>query len=156
MTPQEEILSQTLATVDSQHVRQAWQKAMDRRETDPDGAITIARSLIESVCKHILGPGGYSTGSDLAKLFKEAAALLRLTEDAYADESLKGMLRGSTQVIHNLAEFRNKMSDAHGHGPTEPIATQLQAEFAVTLAGATATFLIETWESKRKVDHQQS
>ena len=46
--------SQILTAVDSQHVQEAWHKAMDRRVADPDGAITTARSLVETVCKYIL------------------------------------------------------------------------------------------------------
>ena len=36
-------------------VHTAWQKALDRRTTDPEGAITASR---ESVCKHILDDAG--------------------------------------------------------------------------------------------------
>lgn len=46
-------------------------------------------------------------------------------------------------------EFRNKMGDAHGKGPVEPLADPLQAELAVTTAGAMATFFLNVWESRR-------
>jgi len=59
MTPAEEVVAKTLVVVDSEHIRLAWQKAIDRRGHDPDGAITIARTLVKAVCKHILGPGAY-------------------------------------------------------------------------------------------------
>src|SRR6478735_6213639 len=35
-------------------VRAAWQRAVARRKDDPAGAITAARTLLETVCKHIL------------------------------------------------------------------------------------------------------
>ena len=40
--------------VTTQFVAETWDKARARRQDDPEGAITAARSLLESVCKHIL------------------------------------------------------------------------------------------------------
>ncbi|MGC9949723.1 MAG: hypothetical protein ABSF64_25425 [Bryobacteraceae bacterium] len=42
------------AKIDSQSIGELWRKALDRRHEDPEGAITAARTLLESVCKHIL------------------------------------------------------------------------------------------------------
>jgi len=39
---------------DWEHVTHEWNKARRRLASDPDGAITSARALLESVCKHIL------------------------------------------------------------------------------------------------------
>lgn len=36
------------------YVNRTWSKAQERITSDPSGAITSARSLLESVCKHIL------------------------------------------------------------------------------------------------------
>ena len=36
----------------------SWQKAIDRRTGDPDGAITAARTTLESICKLILDDAG--------------------------------------------------------------------------------------------------
>jgi hypothetical protein len=35
-------------------VHDTWRKALDRMASDPEGAITLAKSLLESVLKHIL------------------------------------------------------------------------------------------------------
>lgn len=145
----EEVLAETLSTVDSVHVRAAWDKALERRAADPDGAITIARSLVEAVCKHVLGAGNYTNKDELPDLYKKASRFLRLTEDGFADESLKQVMRGCVQIVQGLGEFRNKMGDAHGKGPVEPLADPVQAELAVTTAGAMATFLLSAWEAKR-------
>lgn len=90
----EEVLAESLSTVDSTHVRKTWDKAIERRQADPDGAITIARSLIEAVCKHVLGAGNYDKAADLPVLYKQAAKSIGLTEDGYADEALKQVMRG--------------------------------------------------------------
>ncbi len=52
--PIEKNVSMLLKNFDEKTVHVAWQKALDRRTTDPDGAITAARALLETVCKHIL------------------------------------------------------------------------------------------------------
>lgn len=145
----EEVLAETLSTVDSTHIRAAWDKALERRHDDPDGAITIARSLVEAVCKHVLGEGNYTNKDELPDLYKKASRFLRLTEDGFADESLKQVMRGCVQIVQGLGEFRNKMGDAHGKGPVEPMADPLQAELAVTTAGAMATFFLNVWESQQ-------
>lgn len=145
----EEVLAESLSSVDSAHVRNTWDKAIERRQVDPDGAITIARSLIESVCEHILGTGNYDKSADLPSLYKQASRTLGLTEDGYADESLKQIMRGCVQIVHGVGEFRNKMGDAHGKGPLDPTAETLQAELAVSVAGAMATFFLSVWEDRK-------
>lgn len=146
----EEVLAECLSVVDSVHVRRTWDKAIERRQLDPDGAITIARSLVEAVCKHILGAGHYDKAADLPVLYKQAAKSVGLTEDGYADEALKQVMRGCVQIVHGVGEFRNKMGDAHGKGPLDPAADRLQAELAVAVSGAMATFLLSTWELARR------
>ena len=63
--PPEKYISDSLSQFDSSGVHHAWTKALERKNTDPDGAITIARSILESVCKHILDRKGvsYATSS---------------------------------------------------------------------------------------------
>ena len=57
-TPGVAPISETLEAFDPENVHGAWQKALDRRVTDPEGAITAARMLLETVCKHILDEAG--------------------------------------------------------------------------------------------------
>jgi hypothetical protein len=56
-------------------------KALERRNADPEGAITIARTLLETVCKRILDqlPGAaYTDKEDLPKLYGMVARALNL------------------------------------------------------------------------------
>ena len=152
LTLAEEVVNSTLATVDSEHVRLAWQKAIDRRRHDPDGAITIARTLVEAVCKHALGSGAYENGWDLPKLYKETARRLRLDADRHSDESLKQLLRGCGTAIDGLAAVRNRLGDAHGKGDDDPVPARLHAELAVNLAGTMAMFLISILEERRRTE----
>jgi hypothetical protein len=52
--PAEKSISDVLQKFDEAGIHSAWQKALSRKSSDPEGAITISRSIFESVCKHIL------------------------------------------------------------------------------------------------------
>ena len=66
----------------AEQIHAAWSKALDRRSDDPEGAITAARTLLETVCKHLLDELGetYDDKADLPKLYSLVAAKLRLPE----------------------------------------------------------------------------
>lgn len=142
-------VSAALARFDTAHVHEVWQKALARRATDPEGAITAARTLLESVCKHLLDRRGvaYPDGADLPKLYFLAAQELRLAPSQHTEESFKQTLGGCQSVVNGLAAVRNRLSDAHGQGrqPVRPAARH--AELAVNLAGAMALFLVATYDA---------
>ncbi|MBB4002600.1 hypothetical protein [Aurantimonas endophytica] len=58
VAPADEHVAETLASFDPEGVHRAWAKALDRRTQDPEGAVTAARSLLETVCKRILDEAG--------------------------------------------------------------------------------------------------
>ena len=51
-----------------------------RRASDPEGTITMARTLLESVCKHILNDASvqYDDSADINKLYRQTAEQLNL------------------------------------------------------------------------------
>ena len=63
-TPGVEPITVALETFDPDHLHAVWQKALDRRVSDPDGAITAARTLLETVCKHVLDKAGKECPDD--------------------------------------------------------------------------------------------
>lgn len=71
VSPSDAVVSSALEEYDAAHIQAAWSKALDRRHADPEGAITIARTLLESVCRHILEDAGVNQpeGADLNKLY---------------------------------------------------------------------------------------
>lgn len=152
--PSDEAVSAVLEEFDAAHVNAVWSKAMDRRQTDPEGAITAARTLLESVCKHVLDDLSitYDDGADLPKLYKTTAEALTLAPSQHTEQVFRQILGGCTSVVSGLGSLRNKLSDAHGKGrvPVKPGARH--AELAVNLAGAMASFLVATWEARREVE----
>jgi hypothetical protein len=147
--PGHEGASEVLAKLDADHVRRHWQKALARVAADPEGAITSAKALVESVCKLILDTQGltYDGGDDLNKLYKSAARSLKLGVDQHDPQVFKQILTGCASVVGGLAAVRNALGDAHGQGARPVRPAPRHADLAVNLAGAMATFLLETFEA---------
>ncbi len=148
--PADHIISDKLTILDASHIQSAWKKSLERRTTDPEGAITSARTLIESVCKHILDESGtsYDDGVELPKLYKATAEALNLAPSQHTEVVFRQVLGGCTSVVEGLGSLRNRLSDAHGKGKVGAKPAARHAELAVNLSGALATFLLATWEAR--------
>ncbi len=150
-TPSDGAISTTVQAVSSTFIQDAWQKALERRSADPEGAITSARTLLESVCKHILDTVGekYEDSADLPKLYTLTSKQLNLSPSQHTEQLFKQILGGCQTVVEGLGALRNRHSDAHGKGATGSKPLPRHAELAVNLAGTMAMFLLQTWESKK-------
>jgi hypothetical protein len=150
LAPSDQVVSQTLEKFDASHVQAAWSKALDRRTSDPEGAITSARTLIESVCKHILDESCviYDDAADLPKLYKLTAETLKLAPSQHTEQVFKQILGGCTAIVEGLGSLRNRLSDAHGKGRVGSKPSSRHAELAVNLSGALAIYLLATWEAR--------
>ena len=148
--PTDDRVSGVLDKFDEAHVRRIWERAIDRREVDPEGAITAARTLLESVCKHILDDAKvtYAEKDDLPKLYGLVAKELHLAPGQHEEPVFKQILGGCHAVVEGLGSMRNKLGDAHGKGKKAVKPAARHAALAVNLAGAMAMFLVETWAAK--------
>lgn len=148
--PMDGEVATALAKVDAVHVGDAWNKALSRRTGDPDGAVTAARALAETVCKHILDDHGvtYAVDEGLPKLYYLAASELQLAPSQQAEEKVKQILGGLQQVVAGVGRLRSELGDAHGKGVDGLKADQRIATLAINAAGALALFLVETWEQE--------
>ena len=147
--PSDDPISASLASLDAEAVEHVWRKALGRRVHDPEGAITLAKSLLETVCKHILDALDveYDARADLPKLWSLASEQLKLSPRQHREEVFRKILGNCHAIVGNLAAVRNKLGDAHGHG-RRPVKPQTRhAELAVNLAGTMASFLVTTWEN---------
>lgn len=147
-TPAAELISDVLISYDEDGVHRAWQKALKRSGDDPEGAITSARTLLESVCKNILDDSGgtiaYAPGDDLPKLYRAVAETLNIAPSQHTEEVFRRILGGCTSVVEGLGALRNKVGDAHGQGKRPVRVAPRHAHLAVNLAGTMAVYLIET------------
>ncbi|MBW8811472.1 MAG: abortive infection family protein [Lysobacter sp.] len=146
VAPSDDLVSAAVEKFDSAHVQAAWSKALERRGSDPEGAITMARTLLESVCKHILEEAGVVTDDtpDISKLYRQTAERLQLAPTQHTEQVFKQILGGCTAVVEGLGALRNRLSDAHGTGKAAVKPAARHAELAVNLAGALAVYLLAT------------
>lgn len=143
----DESISTSLTQFGADAIQAAWQKALSRRSSDPEGAITASRTLVESVCKHILDDAAvaYESDADFPKLWALTAAQLNLMPAQHEHDAFKRILGNCQAVVDGLASIRNRVGDAHGKGRKPVAAKPRHAELAVNLAGAMASFLLATW-----------
>lgn len=149
--PADAPISDGLKRFDVEGVHAAWSKTLERRERDPEGAITAARTLLETVCKHILDEAGVVYDKDkidLPALYKLVSKELNLAPSQHTQEVFKQILGGITSVVCGLGAMRNRLGDAHGKGKRPVRPAPRHAQLAVNLAGTTALFLVETWQAR--------
>lgn len=150
-SPMDDVASETLRSFDADGVHEIWMKALERRSTDPEGAITIARTLLETVLKRIATELSleYSDKDDLPKLYGTVSKALNLAPSQHSEEAIKKILGGATTIVNGLGTLRNRLSDSHGRGERIPVRpSSRHAALAVNSAGTISTFLIETHLSK--------
>jgi hypothetical protein len=152
LAPGDSAVSDALQTFDADGVHAVWTKAMARRVNDPEGAITVARTLLETVCKRILDERviAYNDTEDLPKLYKLVADALNLAPSQHTEEPVRAILGGAMNLVNGLGTLRNRLSDSHGRGGPRPIKpSPRRASLAVNMAGAMATFLVETYLERK-------
>lgn len=156
VTPADPSVSTSLKAFNVETIHVLWSKAMERRDTDPEGAITLARTLLESVCKHILDELNtpYKPNSDLPDLYKAVSNAMNIAPSQHSAIVFKQILGGCAAVVEGLGALRNRLSDAHGQGRFAAKPAGRHAELAVNLSGATAQFLVATFESFQQSQHK--
>ncbi len=144
--------TKTIEKFNQEYISTEWEKAISRMKNDPEGAITTARTLIETTCKCILDSltVEYEENLDLPKLYKLTAKNLNLAPDQHTEQIFKQILGGCQSIVDGLGSLRNKLSDAHGKQGKQVKPKSRHAQLAVNLAGIMTTFLLQTFE------HQQT
>jgi hypothetical protein len=147
--PADKLVTLAASRLNAESVSETWSRALDRRDTNPDGAITTARTLLESTLKTILDDREvvYKQDVDLPQLYKAVAKELNLSAGEHTEQAFKQILGGCNSVVVGLGSLRNKAGDAHGAGRKRYKPAARHATLAVNLAGSMALFLIETHEA---------
>lgn len=150
-TPTVAVVTDSLKSFSYESIYDIWQKALDRRNDDPEGAITAARTLLETTCKHILDDMDvtYKEDADLPKLYAACAEVLKLAPNQYEEELFKSVLGNCQSIVNNIGAIRNRIGDAHGKGRKALKPKPKHAELVVNLAGTMASFLVNTFNEQR-------
>jgi len=129
------------------HVEQQVKGIEEAVVENPGLAFDLAKTLVESVCRAVLGEReiAYSEDDDLPKLFRTASQHLPFlpptaSGEAEVRDSLKRTLGGLSTAIQGICELRNQCGFAsHGSGaprpPMESVQALLAAEAADTIIG---------------------
>ena len=132
-------------------MQEVWTKALARRESDPEGAVTSARTLLESVCKHILDVAGkeYREGTPLPQLYMLTAEVLDIAPTEHTAPIFTALFESCAEIIESIGRLRNHLSDSHGRGPFGSMPDWRHAELAVNLSGSMATYLAAVWKGRQ-------
>lgn len=119
--PADAPVTDAIGTLDAESVAALWKRALERRASDPEGAITAARTSLESVCKHILDDLGitYSADVDLPGLYSLTAQSLKLAPSQHSEDIFQKnswwMQDGGRRISGHSKPFgRRARVGAHG------------------------------------------
>jgi hypothetical protein len=116
---------------------------------NPGLAFDLAKTLVESVCRAVLGERSiaFSEDDDLPKLFKTARQSLPFLPPTASNEgevrkSLAQTLSGLSTAVQGICELRNQCGFAsHGSGGPRPAMEAVQALLAAEAADTIVGFL---------------
>ena len=147
----EDVFTGVLKNFHAETIRELWAKALARRVDDPANAITLARTLLESVCKYILDGSNvnYSHGLPLPELYKLTAKALSIAPTATTEPIFATLFNACVEIVKGVGQLRNFMSDSHGHGKAVSAPDWRHAELAINLAGTMATYLFAVWQNRQ-------
>lgn len=122
-------------------------------KTDPAGAISSAKDLVETMCKLILDKRGVTYGKDdLPVLYKKVSVDLGLDRRAVPDhvkgsEAAAKTLGGLNSSVQGLSELRNQLGRGHGRTTASP-ALERHARLAFNTAVTLTEFLYDTLQDR--------
>jgi len=148
-------LSATVATIDFDTVQRDLDRALASAETDPEDAVTAACSVIESVCRSVLGELGLPLPAQLDvqglyKAVREPLGLAPGKEDVSPEIAgdVRAILGGLNAAVQGIGALRTHAGDAHGRGRGFRRLDSRIARLAIHAASGIALFVIETWQKK--------
>ncbi len=121
-----------------------WNKCVDRVYTDPEGAITAARSLLEETCHYILKAEGCDRRyGNVVSLYADTTKLIGIHPSKSEDDSAKRVLGALQTLFQTAIDFRRIFGDAHGStSPAHPSV----AQFTVNISSSVTLFLLQSYE----------
>lgn len=123
--------------------RDDWIRAYRRLLNDPAGAITSARTLLESTLKTIIHErGGTPNASgDIGKLLKEAEQSLGF--EIGSQNAEHQVFQGLASVVNGVASLSNRAGDRHGTIGSVSIDSEPIASLCVNSCGTLGLAFIE-------------
>ncbi|MBS3630569.1 abortive infection family protein [Staphylococcus aureus] len=116
--------------------------------TDPEDAITSAKSMVESTLKHILDSEGekFNNNETVRVLYRKVSSIMNLSPGAHNENTFKTILSGMINVINGLDEVRNEYGDAHGKSKKNYRPETRHALLAINAARTITEFLLSSYK----------
>lgn len=132
----------------------AFERAIKAIETEPDTAIGLANSALESIVKEILKDNRIKTkkknSSDtLYKLTSDLLKEFKLYPDSNMPDEIKSLGSGLMNVCHAIENLRSDKTSFHGHTNEDYIINDtMYAYFVVNSVSAIGNFLDSFYKKK--------
>lgn len=146
----------TLQKIDHEFIEENIDKC-DKKifEGDYSGAITNARSLVETVLIYIkteLTGEVYKFNGDLNALYKEISKDLNLSveRDKKIDDSFKKIISGFFSIIAGIAELGNDLGDRHGKSTKKYKIEKRHALLVINASKTFCEFIFSSFDNNRK------
>jgi hypothetical protein len=123
--------------------RTDWIEAARRIATDPPGAITASRTMLETVLKTVLAErrSADDSAGDLGRLIKQVEKELGIIPGDRAAEHQ--VITGIASAINGLSALSNDAGDRHGTVGGRSIDDPTLAELCVNMCGAIGVLFVE-------------
>jgi len=154
--PVQNLKTSKIKEIDHSFIQEHIEKC-DKKINDEDfsGAITNARSLVETILLYIeykLSEGDKKFNGDLNSLYKNVATKLNLSVDKNKkiDDSLKKIISGLFSIISGIAELGNDLGDRHGKANKNYTVERHHAILVVNSAKSFTEFIFSSYEKQNK------
>lgn len=153
-----DVSTEKLDEITNEFIQEQLKKNNARIESgDYDGAVTNVRSLLESICKHILNEAGekYDENKKLMDYYKAVSKILKMDPGLYQDApAFHQILSGFISIVNGLSTVRNQFGDAHGPNPQRKIRLDKRhAVLTVNSARVVADYLMSSFEIKKGIEN---
>ncbi len=141
------IRDRNLPAIETECAR-AWEATI----ADPAAGLTAACSLLESLFKVFIEDEGLEMPSSetIKPLWTTVSKQLGLDPAVMPDDDLKKILSGMTSVVDGLGSLRTHAGSAHGRGRKAYRVQPRHARLAVNAAHTLASFVLETWDARKR------
>jgi hypothetical protein len=148
-------LRQVLEANDLTAVEVEFQRALATVELDPPAGVTAACALIEALCKTYIEDERLALPSKetIKDLWRVVSKDLGLAPEAIVDQDINRILSGMLSVGDGVGALRTHVGSAHGHGREMYSLEPRHARLAIHAAHTLATFIVETWEARKRNNH---
>jgi Abortive infection C-terminus len=142
-------LRQASEYLDFDAVGRHFDSALSEADSNPEGAVTAACGIVESVGKSILDELGvpHPDKQDVQGIVREVQRHLDLAPGRPdLDPDIRQILSGLTTVTNGIGALRTHGGDAHGQGKGVARVEPPVARLAIHAASTVAFFFIEKWQ----------